>query len=189
MGKVVQGITSDAVDPSSIASVGPVGGLSTSDTARIHAAYPDSVSKGGSSIIPGTGVEISLEKSGYREFYNNNVLRFDGFSHEVGEVVSLSYDGAPDLQNLNGPEDEKPPGKDGSTIVAAGIGPNVNVQNLNKDKKLVMVDPTFVDNLGIRMSLPPFVGDGSESPKTTASKITSAKLGDYLPGISTRGSN
>ena len=38
MGKVVQGITSDAVDPSSNASVGPVGGLSTSDTARIHAA-------------------------------------------------------------------------------------------------------------------------------------------------------
>ena len=184
MSKPTYSVLKNPNDPTTNASVGPVNGLSTSSSARMKMAYPDSPANKASVTLLGAEAPVNPTKENYRELYTDKVLGFNDFSDEFGEIVDLSYESAPDLTNLSSPEGEAPQGKDGSTIVAAGIGPNVNVMNLNKDEEVVMVDPTFINNLDMRMSSPPFVGNGSLSPSESSTKISKTTLGEYLLGVS-----
>lgn len=190
MSKVLQGLLRDNIKVTN-SSVGAIGGLSTSDSKRLSKSYPDSPSNGGKFTDPDSGAEVNLTREDYRQWFQDNVLSFEGHSSEFGETVSLNYTDSPNLKRLNPPEDEKPPGNNGATIVSAGIGPNVNVRTLDEKKNVIMVDPTFIDNLGARMSLPPFVGNGSASPSQTSSKVSKTTLGDLIIGKSqsTRGGN
>ena len=141
----------DNIKPAQVASLGPVGGLSTSDTNRLNTAYnvdgPQFTGVAKNSKI-GIGPTFSLARGPYRTFYKDMMNE------------NSSYQAAPTL-GLTNVEGEPPPGSDGSTIVASGLGPNVNVTGFNqKEQKMVDVTPIVSDT--------PFSGDGSVSPQETS---------------------
>jgi hypothetical protein len=172
--------------PSQKASVGPVGGLSTSDHARLKGSYPNGPFVGGGqpSSVQGAEPDIdSLETPVYREWYQDNVLNGDAPSKSDFAITpNLDFKHAPNIRKLTGPEDESSPGADGSTIVKSGIGPNVNVQSLNKDKDLVMVDPTYLNKFGTKIGQTPFVGDGKANPSETSAAQGKTKIGLLIKG-------
>ena len=173
--------------PTQQASIGPVGGLSTSEPARLAAAYPAGPfsSDSESSTVPNQPNIVKLDGVTYRYWFQENVLNGKTpWVSTFASQVDMDYQSAPNIKKLSGPEDEPKPGSDGSTIVKSGIGPNVNVQSLNKDKKLVMVDPSHVDAFGTKLSTTPFVGDGSASPSETSPKAGKVTLGSMIKGVS-----
>ena len=118
----------DNIKPAQVASLGPVGGLSTSDTNRLNTAYnvdgPQFTTTPASSKI-GDGPVFNLNRVAYRQFYK-----------DVMDDNS-SYQAAPTL-GLTSVEGEPAPGSDGSTIGASGLGPNVNVTGFTqKEQKMV----------------------------------------------------
>ena len=157
----------DNIMPAQLASLGPANGLSTSDTSRLNVAYnvdgPQFTSTTTTTSIDGE--DVSLDRVNYRKFYKEMMKSNSG------------YASAPTLGSVN-VEGESSPGSDGSTIVASGLGPNVNVTGFNQGgQKMVDASPVVSDT--------PFPGDGSVSPNVTSVKIknNTSIHGTSIPGL------
>jgi len=172
-------------------ALGPVGGLSTSDSARLKSAYYSGPSEDtnnpngpqfnfnsapAETIIDGTSAILS--RPGYRSYYRS--MMKDVTSHGMSgfpSTLGMTYGGSPTL-GLTAPEGEPLPGEKGSTIAPSGLGPNVNVTGFDQGEQ-VMVDASPT-------GAPPFSGNGSKSPSVTSEKIvmTTSIHGTHVPGES-----
>ena len=162
----------DQVPAESVGQLGPVGGGSRSSTTRLAAAYPDGPQSTGTNAKTTTidGVVVTLSRAGYRTGYEAAVLQTTPASAKTALGLDGSFDmtfsgnNPPQLNALPTPDGESAQGADGSTIIATGIGPNVNNTGLNEEGNMVMVDASPAGS-------PPFEGDGKASPATTSSTI------------------
>lgn len=159
----------------------------SSDTAKLKSAYgthKDSVVKPGAKVTDfqtGRGdetVEVLLTREGIREAYEAHVKGDANSKHkyqagsywpEALSGASMVYALAPDLSKARTSDGEIAGGKDGkgSTIVATGLGPNVNVFGDLKDREVIdgSASPSSA-------KLDPFhATDGSASPHATSAKI------------------
>ena len=169
----------DNIAAGQVASLGSVGGLSKSDTARLKDAYPNGPQFTGDSASTTTidDTVVTMSRSGYREGYKTIVM--DGpsaSSAEFGTTIDMDYgktegttaDLKPPALGAPVPDGEQAPGSDGATIISSGIGPNVNVHGTlmagedGSDPTRKVVDPT-------PSGTPPFVGNGSVSPSASTS--------------------
>lgn len=172
--------------------------LSTSNTSLLKKAFskgPQFSSEAPKTVIDGE--DVTLDREGYRSFYVSKVLGGDNskYQHHFGSNVSRDYSSAPDIENLGmSPGGEAKQGSAGSTIVASGLGPNVNIaaaQDLigiaNSSVGSPIVGPhKVVDPTKDSVSFTPFVGDGSASPSDTTEAISSRPSihGSSVPGKS-----
>ena len=176
----------DGLPALQVASLGPVGGLSTSDTDRLAKSYPDGPQMPGDSIkqsslfLPGKDAAsvINLDSESYRTFYESAVMSRKITTSEFNEEVDLQYGLAPsipgDVSDLNDagedffvPSPDPPSAVDapGSTIAPSGKGPNVNVTGFGtRTQSMIDAKPT------IKLTLGDFVG-GDTDPKASSSLI------------------
>ena len=184
MAKPNQGML-DNVDAASVRSIGPIGGLSKSDTAALKTAYPGGPQFTGDTATTTTidAVSVTMSRADYREFYKTHVMSGDTPSvAEFGDAtVNMDYSGAPTLGSIT-PDGEKAPGSTGSTIVSSGLGPNVNINGTLED----IGDPADGGEAASREVVdanssgsPPFVGDSKKSPHASSAAI---KEGDVHGG-------
>lgn len=176
MSTVNQGML-DGLPGTQVASLGTVGGLSTSDTKRLLDAYPGGPQMAGSTVktsatvLPGdeATTAFSLKSENYRSFYESKVMSGMITTSEFNEEVDLQYGLAPsipgDVSDIAGDEDKF--GKDGSTIVPSGLGPNVNVTNFN-GREQEMVNPKAEPQ--IKLTLGDFI-ENTTDPKTSSTLI------------------
>ena len=119
-------------------------------------------------------VEVILESEAVKTAYELHVK--SGLKHHKGSSwpeknsgASMSYENAPDLRKAKTPDGEIAGGKDGkgSTIVASGLGPNVNIHGDLKDRAVVdgSASPSSA-----KIDAEHFT-DGSTSPHETSPKI------------------
>ena len=124
-----------------------------------------------------TTVEFPLSRDEMRENYKEYVMSGEksipGSYFPESAAADLDYNGAPSL-GATGPTPvgEATPGDIGSTIVASGLGPNVNVHGDLASRSVVdgstspssaVIDPHHTE-------------DGKQSPKTTSTLIAAEKL-------------
>ena len=176
------------------------GGKGHSDTAKLKSAYgdhPDSIVKPDKTswdIPTGVGaatVKIeNLERANIREAYELYVKSGLKTIPGWGWAVSLSYNSDDGLDPLAMPvpptlgtvtpegEASHPTGI-GSTIVASGLGPNVNIHPIGSIEERIVIDASMP---GSTVVLDPYhTADGSRSPSETSTKIaeeTSLPPGD-----------
>ena len=167
------------------------GGPGHSDTAKLKRAYqhhPKTVTK---TTVPSTQIEtgidaggtttatVTLERSALRKFYAENIM-FGKKSMagtdwpDAATPANLSYSGAPILGVIV-PEGEAAPGETGSTIVASGLGPNVNIHPIADLDNRENVDASMPGSTTVLD--PNHSGEGSADPHATSVKISSDKIG------------
>lgn len=197
MAKPNQGML-DNVNAISVRGIGNVGGLSTSDTAALKTAFPGGPQFTGDGAPTTTidAVEVTMTRADYREFYRDHVMSGQSSGvEEFGEAVNMDYAGAPAL-GASGPtpEGEQAPGSTGSTIVASGLGPNVNINGTLEDTPGTPEIPDGVAaNRAVVDASPtgptPFVGSGQQSPSATSTSIKEGGVhgGGALGSSSTSG--
>ena len=172
MATVIQGML-DGLPGTQVASLGNVGGLSTSHTQRLSDAYPAGPQMSGetvktsSTVLPGAEAltVFPLKSENYRAFYEQKVMSGKLTTSEFNEEVNLEYGQAPnipdDVTDFAGPSDDKF-GVAGSTIVSSGLGPNVNVTGFaTRTQNVIDAKPT------IKLTLGDFIGN-DHNPKTTS---------------------
>ena len=173
--------------------------LSTSDTALLKTAFskgPQFTSEPSKTLI--NGEEVSLDRQDYRDFYVSKVLGGDNskYLHHFGSPVNRDYTSSPDISDLGsmpGGENASQ-GSPGSTIVKSGLGPNVNIaaaQDLvglagSSIGAFFVGSHKVVDPNESSVSFTPFVGDGSASPNSTSTSLSSGENihGTSVPGVS-----
>lgn len=138
---------------------------STSDSARLQAAYPNSpIHSGKGSLIE------EFTRDGVKKWYEENVLEGD-FENTEFKESDYDYSAAPSIPQKDSPvEGESKLGNPGSTIVGSGLGPNVATIDRNDIAGTPMVDASPTGS-------PPFEGVGSgDNPATTSPRIAGQKL-------------
>jgi len=161
------------------------GGKGHSDTAKLKSAYgdhPDSIVKPDESswdiptgVADNTKTIASLERANIREAYELYVKSGPKSISPWSSGVSLSYniddfdlERPPVLGDVT-PEGESAPGEAGSTIVASGLGPNVNIHPIGSIAERIVIDASMP---GSTVVLDPYhTADGSRSPSETSTKI------------------
>ena len=174
--------------------------LTTSDSSHLKNAFPKSPQFSSPGNAPETtfdGETVTLTREGYRTYYGTHVLggNNEGYQYDLGTAVSKDYsdNGPPDLEDLT-ITSEPPQGNALSTVLAHGLGPNVNTYAAQAllgwiptvPPGATLSDPSAQSDpmLNTPSSLP-FVGDGSANPSDTSLTISSAGLhGTVIPGVS-----
>lgn len=149
---------------STVGALGSVGGVSTSDSARLKATYP------GSPIHNGT-----IDADERRKYFQNDVLssEIDDEGHTFGAPVSTDYVDSPDMTAVDLKKHNLP-----SPYVPNPTSPGAGSQNA-ADK------PAPPEGFGQTPSQTYGSGVGSRlSPKAAAERLARQTLGDYILGKS-----
>jgi len=151
---------------------------STSNTARLQSAYPNSP------IYQGKAKKIEdFSDDGIKEWYESEVLNGDFDNYSEFGTSNYDYEEAPEIPGIVDDPiyGEAQPGLPGSTIVASGKGPNVATLDLSDLASAAIVDTTSP-------STPPGAGAGSDASPKETSKATGEKKSlseTGIPGVST----
>ena len=132
----------------------PVKTYGQSDSSRMQSAYgshPKSILNSGATFkfSDGSDEDVELTTDNLKAEYLNHIKR--GEKTHAGSIFAsadLSYSNAPNIVEKGAPAHVKPsdaetaPGSKGSTIVASGLGPNVNVSSDSiADREMVDATP------------------------------------------------
>ena len=165
-----------------------VGEKGRSDTQRLKSAYGEhnnsvmDPTKAAISFETGAGAEVKpvmLHRTAYRSSYESDVK--SGTKHIAGSdfpsedapsgTASMDYKNAPRIGATGPvPEGESAPGQPGSTIVASGLGPNVNIHGtLGAGGSRAVVDGSTPGSSAVID--PAHAADGTQSPSATSSAL------------------
>ena len=168
-------------------TAGDFGKSNSSSLKTAFGGHPNSISKDKPSAKFGDTSELilaadstDLDNASYASFYAQNVMTGENSNYvdHFGEETTMDYSSAPDQGSLSPPEVGDPaPGTNGSTIAPSGLGPNVNVSDIN-DRAMVDAEPT-------PNSAFPGQTNARANPSVTSSKIANAGVkGSKVKGIS-----
>ena len=170
-----------------LVTVGDLGKANSDSLKSAFGAHPDSILKDAPTAQFGdteadilTATATDLSNATYATFYASDVMTGGNSKYvdHFGSAATMDYSAAPNQESLTKPDAGVPnPGLDGSTIAPSGLGPNVNVSDINGKK---MVDAEPIPNTA-------FLGqtNARAKPSVTSPKIASGGVkGSTVKGTS-----